>query len=399
MLKRFYSKRSGFTLVEIVIAFAIFAIMASMVCQILDLSVKARQYNNEYQRALDTQEHLLTLIEKDEADYLETTGYINLNFKDGTTVELPYDRHSADVNAEADGEGLNYYISPVDYTLEGGGSAGAGADPSSGTNTGSQASRMDTRITGTGGISNIQIIYVMKDTHTYAPGDPMAIPAGHTRYFFLCSASSGSLPQTLQDEDVPYSQYRLYFYHQPDPAGTESKSSYLNMAASSVEYTDEDGKVYTKDVYKAAVITKVGYLKSFSTSNLQSNGLTSSNIMSTYDSSNNKYTIEQMGTNVVRIGSPYKKNNDVDGGLGNKGVRFQESKTSKFYVEFEGDPHLTVESFGYNATAGTVSGSAKYEACPSYTEKYNSDGTPAYDSDGTHVNIYGAFMYTRHYKD
>lgn len=405
MLKRFYSKRSGFTLVEIIIAFAIFAIMAAMICQILDLSVKARQYNIAFQKKLEEQEEVLSLIEKHK-DLIgtddSTKGYISMTFEDGKTLDLLYDRLSAYDDTR---DGLNYFVSPVNYESDGEfddmfGDGVTGYEPgeggASGTGgAGSQASRMDTRITGTSGIANIEIMRVIKDTKVYAEDDPMAIPAGHTRYFISCAASSGGVPPTLKDEDVPYSQYRLYFYMMPDPANPSDKS-YLDAAASALTYTDEDGRTYTKDVHKAATITKVGYLKSFVASNLEANGLVESNILDSYDNTNNKYTIEQMGKSVVRIGSPYKMFNYVDGGMKGYGVRFNEA--SKFYIEFEGDPHLTVESFGANAQEGAVG--AKYEACPVYLDEYNDDGTPNYDaSDGQHVNIYGAFLHTRHYND
>ncbi len=406
MLRKLYSKRSGFTLVEIVIAFAVFAIMASMICQILDLSVQARRSNNAYQAELDDQEHILTLIEKDSENYKESQGKINVNFPDGTKVDLPFDRLAADPDAASDGEGLGYFLSPVDYQSSGEVTPKLeGSDGSS--NTGSQASRMDTRITGTSGIENIQVIYVIKDTHVYDPGDPNAVPAGHTRYFIMCSASGGGVPQTLKDEDVPYSQYRLYFYHQPADDSEDAKKESLDAAKSAVEYTDADGKTYTKDVYKAATITKVGYLKEFSKADLQANGLKSSYIgapvtsdLTSFNNNTNKYTIDQMGTNVVRIGSPFVQNNETSGGYGNKGARFEAGKTSKFYVEFEGDPHLTVASFGKNAVDGTVTGSKKYAACPIYKDEYKSDGTPKYEiEDDPYVNIYGAYLYTRHYKE
>lgn len=398
MLKRFYSKRSGFTLVEIIVAFAVFAIMASMICQMLDLAVRARQSNNAYQRELDTQEHLLTLVEKNSENYKNADGAIKLPFDDGTVVELPFDRLSAMIDAEFDSEGLNYFLAPVNYQADGEVTPTGGSAAGSGTNSGSQASRMDTRITGTTGIANVQVIYVVKDTHTYAPGDPMAIPAGHTRYFFMTSASCGSMPQTLKNEDIPFAQYRLYFYHQPTGNSAQDKSEYLNIPASSVEYTDKDGKKYTKDVYKTAVITKVGYLKNFD--NAKNNGLQSTNTYVDWEDSknSNKYTIEQKGTNVVRIGSPFTTEFGSEGGLNNRGYKFTAGNTSKFYVEFEGDPNITVDWFGHNAATGDVTGSKKYEACPNYLDEYNYDGTPAYDYEEKHVNIYGAFMPTRHYK-
>ncbi len=409
MLRKLYSKRSGFTLIEIVIAFAVFSIMASMICQILDLSVRARRSNNAYRAELDNQEHILTLIEKNSENYKESQGNIKVNFPDGTKVDLAYDRIAANPDAASDGEGLRYFLSPVDYQSNGEVTPKLEGGDVGGTNTGSQASRMDTRITGTSGINYIQVTHVIKDTHVYAEGDPNAIPAGHTRYFIQCAASGGSLPNyTLKDEDVPYAQYRLYFYHQPADDSEDAKKESLDAAKSAVEYTDADGKTYTKDVYKAATITKVGYLKEFISSDLQANGLKSGNIGAAPDKSdynelsknNNKYTIDQMGTNAVRIGSTFVTNNTEFGGYDNKGTRFENGKTSKFYIEFEGDPHLTTASFGKNAVNGTVTGSKKYTACPTYKDEYESDGTPTYEAeDDPYVNIYGAYLYTRHYKE
>lgn len=59
MLRKLCSKRSGFTLVEIIVAVAIFAIMSTMVAQVLQLSVKARQSNKEYGEDLARQEEQL----------------------------------------------------------------------------------------------------------------------------------------------------------------------------------------------------------------------------------------------------------------------------------------------------------------------------------------------------
>lgn len=401
MLKRLYSKRSGFTLVEIIVAFAVFSIMASMICQVLEFSVRARQSNNAYQRELDTQEQLLTLIEKKSEDFKNEDGRIKISLPDGTEVDLPYDRLSAMVDAEFDSEGLNYFISNVNYQSNGEVMPGPGDTGSAGTNTGSQASRMDTRITGTGGIESIQILHVTKDTNSYAAGDPYAIPAGHTRYFITCCASSGGLQKTLKAEDVPYAQYRLHFYCCPDPDKSDDDptkmSEALNAALSSVEYKDEEGRTYTKEVYKEALITKVGYIKNYEKA--VSEGLKSSNIMSSYDNLVNRYTVEQMGTNTIRIGSPFITDSD-DPGLGGRGVRFQMSNISRFYVEFNGDPHISVDSFGHNAVKGVTEGSKKYTPCPVYLEKFEDDGTPEYDYESdTHVNIYGAFLHKRNYKN
>lgn len=415
MLKRFYSKRSGFTLVEIIIAFAVFAIMASMIMQILQLSVEARHDNLEFQNYLDTQERLLTIIEKNGDDFDGSGGdSLSLKFSNGTTIDIPYSNASV---LDSDFGDMSYLVGNFNYdvlTGEGGdfGDYGdiGGSDPEAdGSNTGSQMSRVDTRITGTSGIGNIQIHYVIKDTYDYvANGHPeLAVPAGRTRYFIYCAASSGS-PETLLGEDVPFSQYRLFFYHEADPDNPSDKS-YLDTADSSIVYTDDTGRKYTKEVHKEANILQleenvyVKYINNFDANRLKTQGLVGSDLSSTFVKNNekNKYTVERLNSNTIRIGPEFKIGNTVDGGMNGQGVRFQEGKMSAFYIEFEGDPHITEKSFGGNAESGALATSAKYERCPMYNE-YDADGNPVYsnpDDLDRFVNIYGAFLSKRNYID
>lgn len=394
MLKRFYSKRSGFTLVEIIVAFAVFAVMAAMIVQMLDLTAKMRLSNNAYQRELAEQECLLTLINKKQSDFDTKAGDFTFNFTDGTSVVLPYAMLSAKADAEFIEEGLNYFVAPVNYQSDGvipptstGGNDGA-------TNTGSQASRMDTRITGTGGIKEVEVLYVIKDTNTYPADSPYYLPAGKTRYFIRCAADA----ETMDDEVVGYSQYRLYFYHEPDPANPSDKS-YLDGAQSSVTYKDSSGKEYTKDVPKAATITNVGYLNNYANVVAQ-DGLKSSYIANDVNSYND-YTITWTGSNSVRIGSPFVSIWGQGGKIGYswRGKRF--SNYSNFYIEFDGDPHLTTASFGEaTRTESTeVVLHHKYTAVPIYLDAYNDDGTPRYLRDSTkmNVNIYGASLFKRNY--
>lgn len=405
MLKRFYSKRSGFTLVEIVIAFAVFAIMASMICQILQLSVAARNSNNIYQRELAKQQAALTVIEKTSKDFDKEAGSMQFTFTDGTKVEIPYAMISANPDLEGDdrysGEGHAYFLGNVNYQANGEISPGGGSESPTGSGTGSLMSRMDTRLTGTGGIGFIRICDVIKDENTYAEGDPYAVPEGYTRYFISCSASSsphgGS--ETLLAEDVPHSQYRLYFY--------DDKK--LNAAAGAVPYKDAKGNEYKKIVPATLEISKVGYLNC-SAETAAANGLNASRVTTGTTVNYNRYTVDKMGTNCVRIGSPIISGSGD--GLNNNGKRFESSLYSNFYVEFKGDDvTITNRSFGnngeeYHAENGTLMG-IDYEACPMYKDEYDTDGKPTYAVEKTevdgkkvdkyHVNIYGANLYTRDY--
>lgn len=399
MLKRFYSKRSGFTLVEIIVAFAVFAIMASMIAQILSLSVSARNSNNLYARELARQERLLTVIEKD-SSYFDSTGdlpeYV-IKLTDGDSYNLRYQTMAVDPDAENQAEGINYFISDVDYqyTRAGATDAMSDASDSSGSSGMSQTSRMDTRITGTSGLGEITVLHVIKDEYDYPDDSPFKLAEGHTRYLIEVSASGQITTQeggttktttTLKEEDVPYAQFRMYFY-----------SDQLDAAKSSVQYTDSSGKKYTKDIYKEATIVDYGLINANITGALsvQEKGLSDSNTSSgsTISRAYNMFLIQQSGTNGIRIGPSFDdvwRFGDSTGGC---------SDITRFYVEFEGDPNLTAESFGANGVVDS-DGSVTYTACPNYEETFNADGTPKYEkpADGSvHPSIYGGYLSTRHY--
>ncbi len=399
MLKRLYSKRSGFTLVEIIVAFAVFAIMASMVIQILQLAINARNSNNIYAQELARQERIMTIVQKDQKNYTEAnkTGEYEITFTDGDAYKLGYQVKAADPNATNQAEGINYFLSNIDYTCagaaDGEGLGVGGSDGGSGGMT--QASRMDTRITGTAGIDSITIKKVIKDEYPYAEGDPFAIPEGHVRYFIEVAADSSL---SMQKEDVAYAQYRLMFF-----------SDKLNAAESAAPHKDGDDKEYTKDVYTAAKIVKVGHIDALmdsSSTSVINCGLKSGNTSSGDDESGmNPFLVQLLGANTVRIGTPFVT--DWSNG-GSKGVRFNK-QTTRFYVEFDvsdevykddPDVNLTVESFGYNHTMNDK-GEAIYTACPQYEGAYNADGTPDYSKkapkNAVHPCIYGAYLNTRHY--
>jgi len=391
MLKRFYSKRSGFTLVEIIVAFAVFAIMASMVAQILELSIKARNANNQYALELARQEKILTVIQKDSALYNDSdkTGEYNITLtKGGKSLTLGYQVKATDPTAVNQAEGINYFLSPVDYECKPGSDGDPTMPDSSGADGMSQAARMDTRITGTSGIGGITIYNVVKDEYDYPDDSPFKLAPGHTRYFFEVSASSkdSSGKYTLWQEDVPYAQYRFYFYY----------ADKLDAAKSAVVYKDDSGE-YTKDVYKEARIVDCGHIDTVLTGSggVINKGLNEYNTSSGLDVDiHNAYTVQKLGTNSIRIGTPFVSKD------GKRGVRFDDGETTTFYVEFDGDPKLTREGFGNNFSHDKF-GNPVYTSCPQYKDNYNADGTPAYDTkeDGSmHPSIYGGYLHTRHYK-
>lgn len=169
-MKKLFSKKSGFTLVEIVIALAIFAIMASMIAQMLNLAVKRRKSNGEFEKNLQNQEETLITVGKNHT-YDEShgkDGTLSLKFKDKDGKNMPmnldYQLKSAD-GTIGDKNGVNYFVGNMTYDGENGeivyipDDPGENPDDPSDIGGGSQMSRFDTRITGTKGINSISVSY------------------------------------------------------------------------------------------------------------------------------------------------------------------------------------------------------------------------------------------------
>lgn len=166
-MKRIFSKKSGFTLVEIIIAFAIFAIMASMIVQILNLMVRRKTSNQKYEDNLTKQEE--TLIARGK-DYNYDTGKgpdgtVDLKFKDPTGADLTYNLDYQLRNWDPDDSrnGINYLVGNIDYSLANAGEeyippeGSDDPDSESDIGGGTVMSRFDTRVTATKGISSIRI--------------------------------------------------------------------------------------------------------------------------------------------------------------------------------------------------------------------------------------------------
>lgn len=377
MMKKIFSKRSGFTLVEIVVAFAVFAIMAAMILQILNIVMYEKQSNADFAHQMETQEMLIVRNGRND-EYVEGGEGGTLTFafegKDAYSIgfQTKYakgdvENEDGDVEYKEYNDGLAFYVGPgsgssSDDPLPGesfGGTASAGA----------QMSRMDTRITGTAGFSEINFYQVVKDESYSGPG---------VRYFFEVSANGSD----MVNEMVPYAQYKLYFY---------MKDQYDDVK-SNVTYTDSNGDSFQRKVPKEAKILDGGYVNDTKLEWNDSTCIPFSDYLNT--GGYNKYAVKIMNSNCIRVGSPYVEGNS-DGVAFNaygskKGIRFKSSSFTRFYVVFEEDPQLTTESFGAeikNQGNVTVTDSkVSYSPVPIV----NDDGTV---SDKSYVNIYGAFEY------
>lgn len=361
MMKRIFSKRSGFTLVEIIVAFAIFAVMMSMIMQILQLSVNQRRANNEFSKDTATQKEALIINQKD-TTFDAKTGDINLKFGKDTDasfaldVAMEYQIKNANEDAENVAEGLNYFIADVNYDGEGMEVPPSGDEDD--TLTGAQMSRFDTRLTGIKRLDNIKIV----DVHQSTSG----VPDGHVRYVFTVSSDSDPMVY----DDKMYSQFRMYFY---------DTTSYYSAIAK----TDGDSVTSYKKCYVPVNILEVGYGDGRGT---------------TYEHWTDHYFVEKAGnaTRALFYDDGTIAKNDDDGIIYEQvqhGVRvsiyrsdsdkakgFVKDRTVQFYVDFDRDPHLDENSFGKNASSGA------YEKCPVYDESGNATGN-------YHVNIYGCYPY------
>ncbi len=189
-----FKKKGGFTLVEIIIAFAIFAIMASMIVQVLNLTINRRQSNNDFQKDMENQEQNL-YAKKPETSYDSSTskdGSIILNFGD-TSMTVDYQLKSAKDGVTNEKAGINYLVGDVNYDVELEGSFTEGDEEDPNKSAGSQTDRFDARITGTRGISAINVNSVVKvDPQTYT--------------ITVQADTSG-----VQDDNKDYAQFSMYF--------------------------------------------------------------------------------------------------------------------------------------------------------------------------------------------
>lgn len=196
-MKKLFSKKSGFTLVEIVIAFAVFAIMAAMILQILELTIKRRSSNVRFEEEMKEQEQMLVARPKDYS-YDATKGddgKLTLNFKDQDgnplPMELLYQLHAAD-GTVGEAAGINYLVGNIAYAEGVDGSeyippdTGDGDNPTDPIDIGgsSQMSRFDTRMTGTKGINSVTV------TWTYSEADD--------EYEFHVTVNDSGVPSVLK---------------------------------------------------------------------------------------------------------------------------------------------------------------------------------------------------------
>lgn len=152
MLQKLKSKR-GFTIVEVMVAFVIFAIMAGMVTMIVNQAILQKRHNKEVAAQLTEQENKYYLNTQDYT-YTTSDGKLRLNFTGGSAVDIDYeygDPNGDDADVELR---LKYLIGKYGLlTKSSSGSSGGGSSAGGS----SVMSRLDSRIYGTAKIDSVSL--------------------------------------------------------------------------------------------------------------------------------------------------------------------------------------------------------------------------------------------------
>ncbi len=361
MIKRIFSKKSGFTLVEIVVAFAVFAIMAAAIMQILNLVAYERSENAEFLASLERQEKMLAANEKQE--FTKKVGEVVLDIN-GNKTTIDYDMKAANGAEDGIGEGLTYFVSEKsqdtnESLVQPGGSGGEkGGDQG-------QLSNIDARITGSTKFDYIKVMEVKKATDY----------SGEGVCYYLKVAACGL---TMSKQESMYAQFKLNFFSSETTTETD-------------QYTDASNKTYSRITYLPADIVDAGYINSDDFNWATHVSVVKDRNSSSGDSSQNPLQVTKTGSNTIRIGAPYTTSS-------NNGFDFSTVQTAKIYVVFKDDPNLTTSSFGNNGV--NVSDGVLFKHFPIYNEKYDANGKFQYTSTTgkTSNYIYGAKMYDRKYQ-
>lgn len=222
-------KKRGFTIVEVLVAFVIFAIMAGMVSMILAQVNVARRQNTDTAEEIQQQKETYYLKDPDVSyDSSKQKGKLEFNFDNSTNIEIPYmlgDSNETDENVLA----LEYFV--TQYTKDAKGSTGGGGDTPADDpdNPGSVTSRLDTRIYGATGVD--YVVLVIKKDESYTG-------SGY-RYFIKSRSDFSGFAQQER-----YAQYRILF-----PSVIKDYGYIDNYDTPRTIKTWRDGNAYDYEVY------------------------------------------------------------------------------------------------------------------------------------------------------
>ena len=336
-------------------AFAVFAIMSTMIVQILNIVSVQRRWNNDFSRDMFDQEGVLVTADKlGYVDGAENDGHLEFAFSDGSTVKADYQMKGTGDSGSVDG--LAYFVTAESEKMSNDDDDdGNGSDPeNSNNNTGAQTDRVDARITGTKGFDYIRIDNVFKaDEYKDASGRTITV------YVFELSAQASKY---MYVGDIPYANYRLYFY---DKSGKQAQIVSANYLSNSVSSANDWKNLGNES--KIAI--------SYSTGAVQT----------VPSGANNKYTVSITAANGIRIGSPFSKgsggnNNNNNGGGDSPKVYKRCTECGGIFYEKWGNWCLEADEnqWSYRQCPKSVSSGNGWYNCTDHLEPYT---PPAKDPD------------------
>lgn len=338
------SKRSGFTLVEIVVAFAVFAIMAAMLVSLTGLAVRQRQANNNLSRELSNQQAYLAEHERETTyNAADNGGKFEFDFGDGLNASLDYSVVRASDDATSEG-GIRYFVAdanvnnkPVPGGDDGDGDGGSLV----------LAEKVDSRLYGSSNFEYIRVQNVNKVTDPSVLSD-LGVPSDSSMYTLDVYAVDNDA--AIRKEDTRLARnYKMRFESDILDCGyVGSSSNYISYQNATF---GSDGKV--------------------------SGG------------GSNQFEILPCSGDTVRVSIPhgiiskYFESGSINDSNCFPGVE------SKFYVVLKGDVALTESSFGSNVTLNEFGQHVYYpvKAKVTTTDKDGNDHT----EDVNFINVYGAF--------
>lgn len=225
MIRKLRSKR-GFTIVEVLVAFVIFAIMAAMVSTIITQMNRAKMENKRVSDEIVDQKEVYYLKDhKREYKDSEKEGTLTFNFEGTSPLNIDYS--VGDPNDPADDNilALEYFVGDVNYSL-----VNKGDEDNPPPSSGSVTERLDSRIYGSNGIDSIDV-EIKRDTGYSGDG---------YRYFIGSMASFSGL-----DQQKWFAQYRFIFPSKILDFGYTDQSDTPTSTTGKLEANLYDFEVYS----------------------------------------------------------------------------------------------------------------------------------------------------------
>lgn len=248
-MKRLFSKKSGFTVVEIVMAFLIFSIMAGMILAVLRLTVEQRKANNDFAQELDAQTQTLVQKDKEKKSAAYADGQITLTANGTDIASINY--ATAGVTAGNTADGINYFIGEYNDVK------GAELTNDSFDGNGKAVNkRVDSRIYGSTGFKEIRIYEIKRDTSYTGVGVKYLIECSAGNVKKMTDAGTESDENAFSNELTPYRQYILFFPNQNiKEAGYVEGFSHRNAKTVSAPLTQN--KYSVNNVGKSSVLISI----------------------------------------------------------------------------------------------------------------------------------------------